>query len=47
MGFFAAFSQALNSKNGAVLDLNFSSESLVPSQSLSEIRQKALNNQKD
>ena len=46
-GFFAAFSQALNSKNGAVLDLNVSSESLVPSQSLSEIRRKALNNQKD
>jgi len=29
------------------LDLHVSSESLVPSQSLSEIRQKALNNQKD
>ena len=45
--FFTAFNQALNSKNGAVLDLHVSSESLVPSQSLSEIRQRALNNQKD
>ena len=38
--------QALNSKNGAVLDLHVSSESLVPRQSLSEIRQTALNNQR-
>ena len=43
--FSAAFSQALCSENGAVLDLHVSSESLVPRQSLSEIRQMALNNQ--
>ena len=43
--FSAAFSQALSSENGAVLDLHVSSESLVPRQSLSEIRQMALNNQ--
>ena len=43
--FYVAFESALNSERGAVLDLNVSSESLVPRQSLSDIRKNALNNQ--
>ena len=43
--FYVAFESALNSERGAVLDLNVSSESLVPRQSLSDIRKNALDNQ--
>ena len=43
--FYVAFESALNSERGAVLDLNVSSESLVPRQSLSDIRKNALSNQ--
>ena len=43
--FYVAFESALNSERGAVLDLNVSSESLVPRQSLSDIRKNALNSQ--